>query len=132
MLSLCCPAYPYLFLQLKFIQLSWKRIIYEQICSLEWLVLFLLCWAPLLRVCWDCLSESSIVKGSPLCEKKNSCFRKHKYNYSNSVDIIIIPAQNIHCPISPKLLVRFCVSVVLFVLNRVFMSSHGRTEVTAG
>lgn len=72
----------------------------------------------------------------PLCQntgyKKLAGFEKQEYNYSYFADIIIIPAPNIHCPISPKLLVRFCESVVLFVLNRVFMSSHGRMEVTTG
>ncbi len=123
-------------LHLKFIQLSWKRIIYEQICSLEWLVLFLLYCPPLMRLCWDRLSESPGFLMEPLCQntsyKKLAVFEKQEYNYSYFTDIIIIPAQNIHCPISPKLLVRFCESVVLFILNRVFMSSHGRMEVAIG
>lgn len=88
-----------------------------------------------------CSSAGTRLSGSPTVIgvivpkhqiQKVSCFWKHESNYSYRIDIIIIPAQNIRCPISPKLLLRFCVSVVLFVLNRVFMSSHGRMEVTTG
>lgn len=57
-LKVCFPAHPHLCLQLKFIQLSSKGIIYEQICPLEWLVLFWLYRVPLMRLCWDRLSES--------------------------------------------------------------------------
>ena len=74
--SLCCPAYPYLFLQLKFIQLSSKRIIMSKSVHWNGLSCFLLCWAPLLQVCWDRLSESSIVKGWPLCENENKTPKK--------------------------------------------------------
>lgn len=131
---LCFPAHPHLRLHLKFIQLSWKGIIYEQICSLEWLVLFLLYCTPLMQFCWDRLSESPFFNGAIVpkhqIQKKLAVFENR--NIITATDIIIIPTQNIHCPISLKLLLRFCVSVVLFVLNWVFMSSHGRMEVTTG
>lgn len=110
-------------LHLKFIQLSWKRIIHEQICSLEWLVLFLLCCAPLMEICRDRLSESPFLYlplGQNTSYKKLAVFEKQEYNYRFITDIIIIPAQNTHCPISPKLLVDFCVYVVFVYLKQGF------------
>lgn len=81
---------------LKFNHLPWKRIIYEQICSLEWLVL---CVHMAFR--WDGPSESLIAAAAAVPKRLKQtkkgwqvCFSKYACNYSNSVHIRIIPPQN--------------------------------------
>lgn len=70
--TLCSPAHPYLSLslRLKFIQLSWKRIIYELICSVEWFVLFTLSSSPFVPLRWDGLSESLTANGATVPKHK--------------------------------------------------------------
>lgn len=85
---------------------------------------------------WDGPSESLIAAAVPNVGNKQQqkkgwqvCFSKYACNYSNSVDIRIIPPQ-IRWPWRSLSLIS--ASVVLFVFSSVFMSSHGGVEVTAG
>lgn len=64
------PAHSHLSPHLKFIRASWRGIIYEQICSRQWLVLFF-CFtppstAPPLGPPRDCLSDSPLYNGAIL------------------------------------------------------------------
>lgn len=128
----CCCRFsrPHLRLwpHLKFNRQSSKRIIYEQICSSGWLVL---CVCVAFR--WDRPSESRLLM-EPLCQNTKKirlaglflkiCMElRQRRGYQNKPHTKYTPSR------SRSLI---SASVVLFVLNKVFMSSHGAVEVTAG
>lgn len=73
---------------------------------------FLFQCIPLMHSESHSLSESHILKWAIAPRQTQACcIWKSEYNYSFIRDIIIL-SENIHCPIFPDLLIRFCMPFV--------------------